>query len=176
MSVKLLTENHLEFLSLKGGCTGLSESKLVKMPHRWQSRVTAHMKLQKPCGKINICFFFFFFFFFWGGGVCFFELCFLQFDSLIRWVQLLFEEWLYQNFEGNLLPLVIFKGGGGPDPLHPHPSGSANERGNKVKQALVPKWTSAVLFTRHIGLCVIFDRAYPGSEFVVANTLAKGAK
>ena len=33
MSVKLLTEHHLEFLSLKGGCTGLSESTLVKMPH-----------------------------------------------------------------------------------------------------------------------------------------------
>ena len=26
MSVKLLTEHHLEFLSLKGGCTGSSES------------------------------------------------------------------------------------------------------------------------------------------------------
>ena len=26
MSVKLLTEYHLEFLSLKGGCTGSSES------------------------------------------------------------------------------------------------------------------------------------------------------
>ena len=33
MSVKLLTEHHLEFLSLKGGCTGLPESTLVKMPH-----------------------------------------------------------------------------------------------------------------------------------------------
>ena len=32
MSVKLLTEHHLEFLSLKGGCTCLSESTLVKMP------------------------------------------------------------------------------------------------------------------------------------------------
>ena len=31
MSVKLLTENHLEFLSLSLGCTGLSESTLVKM-------------------------------------------------------------------------------------------------------------------------------------------------
>ena len=30
MSVKLWTEHHLEFLSLKGGCTGLSESTLVK--------------------------------------------------------------------------------------------------------------------------------------------------
>ena len=30
MSVKLWTEHHLEFLSLNGGCTGFSESKLVK--------------------------------------------------------------------------------------------------------------------------------------------------
>ena len=30
MSVKLLTEHHLEFLSLTGGCTGSSESTLVK--------------------------------------------------------------------------------------------------------------------------------------------------
>ena len=29
MIVKLLTEHHLEFLSLKGGCTGSSESTLV---------------------------------------------------------------------------------------------------------------------------------------------------
>ena len=33
MSVKLLTELHLEFLSLKGGCIGLYESTLVKLPH-----------------------------------------------------------------------------------------------------------------------------------------------
>ena len=32
MSVKLLTEHHLEFLSLKGGCTGSLESTLVKIP------------------------------------------------------------------------------------------------------------------------------------------------
>ena len=38
MSVKLLTEHHLEFLSLKGGCTGWSESTLVKMPHCWKSQ------------------------------------------------------------------------------------------------------------------------------------------
>ena len=31
MIVKLLTERHLEFLSLKGGCTGSSEFTLVKM-------------------------------------------------------------------------------------------------------------------------------------------------
>ena len=30
MSVKLLTEHHLKFLSFKRGCTGLSESTLVK--------------------------------------------------------------------------------------------------------------------------------------------------
>ena len=38
MTVKLLTEHHLEFLSLKGGCTGSSESTLVKMSHCWKSR------------------------------------------------------------------------------------------------------------------------------------------
>ena len=31
MIVKLLTEHHLEFLSLKGGCRGSSESTLAKM-------------------------------------------------------------------------------------------------------------------------------------------------
>ena len=31
MSVKLLTEHRLDFVSLKGGCTGSSESTLVKM-------------------------------------------------------------------------------------------------------------------------------------------------
>ena len=41
MSVKLLTEHHLEFLSLEGCCGGSSESTLVKMPHCWKSRVTA---------------------------------------------------------------------------------------------------------------------------------------
>ena len=43
MNVKLLTEHHSEFLSLKRGCTGSSESTLVKMPHGWKSHVTAHM-------------------------------------------------------------------------------------------------------------------------------------
>ena len=41
MIVKLLTEQNLEFLSLKGGCTGLSESIHVKMLHCWKSHVTA---------------------------------------------------------------------------------------------------------------------------------------
>ena len=41
MTVKLLTEHHLKSLGLKGGCTGSSESTLVKMPHCWKSHVTA---------------------------------------------------------------------------------------------------------------------------------------
>ena len=43
LSVKLLTEHHLEFLRLKGGCNGSSESTLVKMPHCMKSHVTAHI-------------------------------------------------------------------------------------------------------------------------------------
>ena len=46
MSVKLLTGHHLEFLSLKGGCTGSSESKLVKMPHCLKSFVGAHLLVE----------------------------------------------------------------------------------------------------------------------------------
>ena len=42
MSVKLLTKHHLEFLSLKGGCKGLCESTLAKMPHCWKSHAAAH--------------------------------------------------------------------------------------------------------------------------------------
>ena len=43
MTVKLLTEHHLEFLSLTGGCTGSSESTLVKILHCWKSHTMAHM-------------------------------------------------------------------------------------------------------------------------------------
>ena len=43
MIVKLLTEHHLEFLSLKGRCTGSSESTHVKMPHCWKSHVAAQI-------------------------------------------------------------------------------------------------------------------------------------
>ena len=42
MSVKLLTEHHLEFLSLTGGCADSSQSTNVKMPHCWKSHVAAH--------------------------------------------------------------------------------------------------------------------------------------
>ena len=43
MIVKLLNEHHLEYLSLKGDCTGSSESTLDKMPHCWKSHVVAQL-------------------------------------------------------------------------------------------------------------------------------------
>ena len=43
MIVKLLTENHLEFLSLKGGCRGSSNSTLVKMSNCGKSHVAAQL-------------------------------------------------------------------------------------------------------------------------------------
>ena len=43
MTLELLTEHHFEFPSLKGGCTGSSESTLVKMQHCWKSHVVAHI-------------------------------------------------------------------------------------------------------------------------------------
>ena len=58
MIIKLLTEHHLRFLSLKGGCTGSSESTLVKTPHCWKSHATVHISF------FSFFFFFFFFFFF----------------------------------------------------------------------------------------------------------------
>ena len=44
MIVKLLTEHHLEFLSLKGGYTGSSESTHFKMPLCWKSHALAQLK------------------------------------------------------------------------------------------------------------------------------------
>ena len=41
MVVKLLTEHHLEFLSLKVGRRGSSESTLVKMSNCWKSHALA---------------------------------------------------------------------------------------------------------------------------------------
>ena len=53
MSVKLLTEQNLGLLSLKGGCTGSSESTLVKMPHCWKSHVSAQiMKASIPLDRL----------------------------------------------------------------------------------------------------------------------------
>ena len=50
MCVKLLTENHLEYISLKGDCTGSSESTLIKMPRCWKSHYTAQMQnYQSSC-------------------------------------------------------------------------------------------------------------------------------
>ena len=42
MNIKLLTGHHLE-LSLKGGCTGSSESTLVRMSNCWKSHAKAQM-------------------------------------------------------------------------------------------------------------------------------------
>ena len=41
MTVKLLTEDNLKPLSLKGGCTSSSESTLFKMPHCLKSPAAA---------------------------------------------------------------------------------------------------------------------------------------
>ena len=43
MIVKLLTEHHLEFLRLKGGCRGSSESTYFKIPYYWKSHAMAHI-------------------------------------------------------------------------------------------------------------------------------------
>ena len=45
--VKLLTEHHLEFLSLKGGCRGSSKSTLVKMSNCWKSHAAAQVSVQR---------------------------------------------------------------------------------------------------------------------------------
>ena len=37
------SEQHFEFLSLRGGCTGLSESTLAKLPHCWKSHIEAYI-------------------------------------------------------------------------------------------------------------------------------------
>ena len=44
MTLRLLTEQHLEFICLKGDFTGYSESTIDKMPHCWKSHVTAYMQ------------------------------------------------------------------------------------------------------------------------------------
>ena len=52
MIVKLLTEHGLEFLSLKGVCTGSYESTPGEMPHCWKSHVTA--QLFQPTGREDL--------------------------------------------------------------------------------------------------------------------------
>ena len=54
MIVKLLTEHHLEFLSLKGGCRGSSESTLVKMSNCWKSHATAHLAFYDNAHRTNL--------------------------------------------------------------------------------------------------------------------------
>ena len=46
MSVMILTEHHFEFPSLKGDCTGSSESTLVKMSHSLFGKHMSLLKLQ----------------------------------------------------------------------------------------------------------------------------------
>ena len=46
MSVKLMTEHHLEFLSLTGGCRDSSESTLVKMSDCWKSHAEAQLVVE----------------------------------------------------------------------------------------------------------------------------------
>ena len=58
MSVKLLTEHNLEFLSLQGGCSGSPESTHVKLPHCWKSHVRTQIfisNLQQTRHNIMLC-------------------------------------------------------------------------------------------------------------------------
>ena len=53
-SNKILTEHDLEFVNLKGGCTGLSESTHVKkMPHCWKSYVAVHLRNDYDFWKVH---------------------------------------------------------------------------------------------------------------------------
>ena len=50
MTLTLLTEHQLEFLNLKGGCTGSSESTHVKISHCWKSQAAAHSQSKHMIG------------------------------------------------------------------------------------------------------------------------------
>ena len=54
MTFELLTEHNLELLSLKGGCTGSSESTHVKMPHCRKTDVAAHICSGKLTGPVTM--------------------------------------------------------------------------------------------------------------------------
>ena len=54
MIVNLLTEHHLECLSLKGRCRGSSESTHVKMPHCWKSHATAQLSAEALQNYISV--------------------------------------------------------------------------------------------------------------------------
>ena len=49
-----MIEHHLEFISLKGGCTGLSESTLVEIPDSWKSYVTAYIVSTTYCKVLSV--------------------------------------------------------------------------------------------------------------------------
>ena len=51
ISVKLLIELYLVFLSLTGGCAGSFESTLVKLAHCWKSHVTVQIFLNTGPGS-----------------------------------------------------------------------------------------------------------------------------
>ena len=55
MIIKLLTEHHLEFLSLKEGCTGSSESTLVKMSNCWTSHAAVQLSKMTPPFIYFVC-------------------------------------------------------------------------------------------------------------------------
>ena len=57
MSVKLLTEHHLELQRLKGGCAGSSESTLVKTRHCWKLHVTAQIVFYQQASWSEIIWF-----------------------------------------------------------------------------------------------------------------------
>ena len=55
MTVKLLAEDNLESLNLKGDCTGWYESTLGKMSHCWKSHVVAHMESKSISDVTSTC-------------------------------------------------------------------------------------------------------------------------
>ena len=55
MIVKLLTEHHLEFLSLKIGSRGSSESTHVKKSNCWKSHALAHLLCAFVISSSAIC-------------------------------------------------------------------------------------------------------------------------
>ena len=55
LTAKLLTEQHLKYLNLKGGCTDSSVSTLVKMPHCWKSHGMALIfKMKASIGVLEV--------------------------------------------------------------------------------------------------------------------------
>ena len=54
MTVKLLIKHHLEYLSLKGGCTDSSVSTLVKKPHCWKSHGMAQLCIYNLDDKSDV--------------------------------------------------------------------------------------------------------------------------